>query len=340
MTFASPSLLLALLAVPATLWFVVMLNRRGARAPSPSRTSTCSRRSSSGRASGGAGCRSGSSCSRSPRPRPRGRAAGAPHGPEENATIVLLVDVSGSMRANDVDAFAARGGGERDATLRRQAAEADQRRPRLLQLHRRRARQAGRRPRRDRRTGSLPRTGGADGAQRRHRRGDEADRALAGGEGRLPRRRAARCRRRSCSSRTGPRTAARSRPSRRRATRRPPASGSTASRSARRRGSSTPTTARTADLPVPPDPGTVRAIAQITGGRAYTARPLGPPRRGLPRPRLEHRPEGRAPRDHLLVRGRLRAAPARAASAISRLWSAPCPRDPGRAREAPRRPPR
>ena len=103
--FASPLVLLALLAVPAALGAAALAARRGPGARSRSRTWQCSRRSRL-----------------SPR-RPRRRlipvallvlalalAAGAAAHPQarvpvrvDNATIVLLVDVSGSMSARDVE---------------------------------------------------------------------------------------------------------------------------------------------------------------------------------------------------------------------------------------------
>ena len=70
--------------------------------PSRSRTSTCSRRSSGG-ARGDASSRRRSSCSRSRRSasRSRGRTARR-SSPSDKATVILVVDVSGSMHATDV----------------------------------------------------------------------------------------------------------------------------------------------------------------------------------------------------------------------------------------------
>ena len=105
MSFASPWFLLALLLVPLG----ARVSRSGSTAaarvtPSRSRISTCSRRSAHGAAPAWrvAPARA-ASCSRSRRRRRRSLVRRRRcRVPSDQATIVLLVDVSGSMRADDV----------------------------------------------------------------------------------------------------------------------------------------------------------------------------------------------------------------------------------------------
>ena len=105
MTFAWPFLLLTLLAVPAALGYAIWIDRRRARYPvaftnlellaEPRRNAALPAALGAARA-----------LARRVDLRRR-RARASPHAhftvPDQNATVVLLVDVSGSMRANDVE---------------------------------------------------------------------------------------------------------------------------------------------------------------------------------------------------------------------------------------------
>ena len=117
MSFESPIRLLALLVVPAVIALAILAARRRGRYPvaftnlavlaevAPARRRPLEAGS----------CRSRSSCSRSSSPRARSRSrASRLSEPDQNATIVLLVDVSGSMRASDVEPTPARRRGRRD----------------------------------------------------------------------------------------------------------------------------------------------------------------------------------------------------------------------------------
>ena len=204
------------------------------------------------------------------------------------------------------EAVAPRRGGRRDADVPRPAAEEVQGRPGRVQLD-------GRGARRRRPTTTTRSSAGSAISRRR-----PAPRSatgivtatrlvgeLARGGRRAARARASSCRRRSCSSPTARRTAARSRRSRRRRPRR--------STGIRVYGVAlgTPKGKVTfgfglyeSTIPVPPDPVTVAKVSQITGGKSFTAKNCRPDPQGLQGPRLEHRPEDRAARDHLVVRGR------------------------------------
>ena len=135
-TFAWPLFLLALLAVPAR------ARLRALAGPAPRalpgrvhepRRARVGRRASGGRGAGG--CRSCSSCSRS---RSASAAVARPRAetwvPEENATVVLLVDTSGLDARRRRRADAPRRGRLGDARVPRRPPGALQGRPRRVQL--------------------------------------------------------------------------------------------------------------------------------------------------------------------------------------------------------------
>ena len=81
----------------------------------------------------------------------------------------------------------------------------------------------------------------------------------------------------------------------------------------------------TNSVPVPPDPTTVQRGLAHHGGQSYTAQTANEGDRHLPDARLEHRPQDRAARDHLVVRGRRGAACCIVAVASGRIVGARLP---------------
>ncbi len=76
-------------------------------------------------------------------------------------------------------------------------------------------------------------------------------------------------------------------------------------------------------IPVPPDPGDRTDDRADHGREGLHGAERRPARRGLQDARLEHRPEGRGPRDHVVVRGRDRPPPRRRRRPRARLVGPP-----------------
>ena len=262
-----------------------------------------------------ASCRSRCSCSRSSSPPARSRSrASRLSEPDQNATIVLLVDVSGSMRANDVEPTPARRRGRRDDDVpRHELPRAVQGRARRVQLDAAADDHAHLRPGRDPAVDRPARAGGrappsATGSRapstcsppRSHAGGVRPQAGPAGpGRDRPPLRRRPEPGASSQPAQAAPAGEGRGRP-------RLPG----LARHAERHGHLRRSAPFANQIPVPPDPAT---MAQIAAGdrRQGLHRPERRQRRpDLPHARLEHRPREQAGRGHLLVRGDRRRAPA------------------------------